>query len=95
MDPKDLEQRLSDLERSVRRTRFVAGGLAFTLVALAVAAFRRPEKPSSEVRTRRLVVIDDSGRARMTIGQDPITTQRQSRSVALLLFDRTGASMRH
>lgn len=91
MDAMDLEQRLSDLERSVRRTRLVAGGLAFTLVALTVAAFRRPEKTSAEVRTRRLVVVDDSGRARVMIGQDPITTQRQSRSVALLLFDRSGA----
>jgi hypothetical protein len=91
MDAMDLEQRLSDLERSVRRTRLVAGGLAFTLIALAVAAFRSPEKTLAEVRTRRLVVLDDSGRARVTIGQDPITTQRQSRSVALLLFDRTGA----
>lgn len=91
MDALNVEQRLAALERSVRRTRLVAGGLAFTLVVLAMVAFRQPGKVSAEVRTRRLVVIDDSGRARVIIGQDPITTQRQSRSVALLLFDRAGA----
>ncbi len=43
-----------------------------------------------EVRTRRLVVVDDEGRVRVQIAQDFQDTDRRARSAGLLIFDNTG-----
>jgi hypothetical protein len=80
--------RLSTLERQVRwqRRMLVAG-----ILVVGVMGFRRQPTTSDEVRTRRLVVVDDSGRARVVIDQDPATTDRRSRSAGVTLYDSTGA----
>ncbi len=80
--------RICTLERQVQwqRQMFVAG-----LLVIGVMGFRRQPTTSDEVRTKRLVVVDDSGRARVVIDQDPATTDRRSRSSGVTLYDSTGA----
>lgn len=86
-----LEERIASLERSLRlwrRSAVLAAVLAAMFVSLGLA---RRQVPTAEVRTQRLVVVDDAGHVRAVIGQDPKTTQRISRSAGLVLFDTTGA----
>ena len=86
-----LEARMKSLERSVRRTRLAVVALALALAAATGAQFlQRPAKISDEVRTRRLSVVDDAGRVRVEIAQDPVNTDRRSRSAGLRVFDKTG-----
>jgi hypothetical protein len=86
-----VEQRVTLLERSLRRTRRAAAtaGLALA-VSVAFAIGWHPAGVSGEIRTRRLVVVDDEGRARVVIGQDPKDTQRRSRSAGLAIHDIDG-----
>ena len=86
----DVEWRLATLERSLRRTRLLAGGLAVCVGGLALVGFAGQPQTAPELRTRRLVVVDDSGVVRAVLGQDSAATQRRSRSAGLLVFDRTG-----
>ena len=87
-----LEDRVIRLERSLRRTRMVA--LIAPLV-LVVTLGARPAPPApgvqDEVITRRLVVVDESGRPRAVITQDPRDSQRRSRAIGLTVLDSTGA----
>jgi hypothetical protein len=46
---------------------------------------------TDEVRTRRLVIVDDSGYERIVLAQDPPTGQRVSRATGLTLFDDKGS----
>jgi hypothetical protein len=86
-----LEERLVRLERTVRRTRLVATVLGGGLAALAMTAFASRQPAAEELRTKRLVIVDDKGRARVALGQDPPSTQRRSRAAGLTVFDSTGA----
>jgi hypothetical protein len=85
------QQRISELERRLRRMQaamavmVLAGGACF-LSGMA----RAVEPPSDEVRTRRLVVVDDKGVARVVIGQDAKDTQRRSRAAGITVFDDKG-----
>ena len=67
-------------------------GSALSLAAL-VAMGQNPvdSGPIEELVVRRLVVVDEEGRPRMILGQDPADTQRRSRSVGLTLHDPDGA----
>ena len=44
-----------------------------------------------EIKTTRLVVVDDEGKPRVIIGQDPKGSGRISRSAGITLHDKTGA----
>lgn len=82
-------QSFAALQRSLRRMRF---GLAITmLVLLASLGWQvvRHSMASKEVRTHRLVVVDDKGVKRVDIGQDA-AAWRRSRSAGVLIFDGTG-----
>ena len=89
--PSSVEDRIAALERSVRLTRWA---LAIAVLGFALAAgiplVRRPPAVLDEVRARRLVIVDEAGRVRVEIAQDPRDTQRRSRSVGLAVFDSTG-----
>jgi hypothetical protein len=53
--------------------------------------FRSPASGTlAEVRTRRLLVVDDSGRVRVEIGEDPVGGGRISRAAGLTLIDAKG-----
>ena len=88
--PLELEARVAALERSLRRTRTVAllAPLAVLVVIGSLAA--APPGIQDQVRTRQLAVVDDAGRVRVLLAQDPRDTQRRSRGAGLTLFDSTG-----
>ena len=86
-----IEDRVTRLERSVRRTQLTAAAVGVVLVVLVGLQFaREPGKVSTELRTRRLVVVDDEGRERVRIDQDAKNSERRSRSAGLTVFDSTG-----
>lgn len=87
-----VEARLARVERSLARTRVVASSLAVALASIAVTGFTQlGTTASEEVRTKRLIVVDDKGVVRVRIGQDPVNTQRRSRSAGITIHDSTGA----
>lgn len=87
-----VEERLVRLERMVRRTRLVAAVLGLSLGALTVTGFAAGQRRTTEeLRTTRLVIVDDAGRVRAVLGQDPASTQRRSRAAGLTVYDSTGA----
>ncbi len=57
--PPDLAARVDRLERSGRRWRLAAVGLGLLVLAAAAPA---TQPASDEVRTQRLVLVDDHGR---------------------------------
>ena len=88
--------RLAALERRLRRTQMALLGLALvgagTVMSGQVGA-GQPEAGAEivdEIRTRRVVVVDDAGTPRVVIGQDPVDTQRRSRSAGITIHDRHG-----
>jgi hypothetical protein len=87
-----VEARLARVEQSLARTRVAAASLGAALAFIVVTGFTQLGTPiSEEVRTRSLVVVDDKGVVRVKIGQDPINTQRRSRSAGITIHDSTGA----
>ena len=90
LDP-DLEERIVRLERSVRRARIVACGVGFALVTLAAArCSNRAPAVLDIVQARKIVLVDDEGRPRVELAQDPKDTDRRARSAGLRVFDGTG-----
>lgn len=90
-DIASVEDRIAGLERSIRRTRVTLGVLAGGLLFAASVGFvQASAQESDEVRTRRLVIVDDRGQARIVLAQDPPTTQRMSRAAGLTLVDQEG-----
>lgn len=92
-DHAEMSRRFEVLERRLRRTQatllvvlFVAG-----CAGMAALAPRRAEPTTPEVRTKRLVVVDDKDVARVVIGQDPEDGPRRSRAVGMTVHDKTGA----
>jgi hypothetical protein len=86
-----FEARITRLERSLRGTRFAAYAVGFALFALAgVQCAGRSPTVLDEVRARRIVLVDDEGRIRVELAQDPRNTQRRARSAGLRVFDNTG-----
>ena len=90
-DQPAIETRVAHLERSLRRTRAAALAAAVSLLGLVGAlAARKPAGVLDEVRAHRLVLVDDEGRARAELAQDPKDTDRRARSAGLRLLDNTG-----
>lgn len=94
--PAAETDRIAALERRLRRTQ---GALvALTLAAAGAIMAAQADKPAAtppadvvdEVRTRKLVVVDDAGVARITIGQDAPGTQRRSRAAGITIRDQHG-----
>jgi hypothetical protein len=88
--------RIASLERRLRRTQGALFALALAAAGAIMAA--QADKPAAtppadvvdEVRTRKLVVVDDAGVARITIGQDAPGTQRRSRAAGITIRDQHG-----
>ena len=86
-----IETRMMLLERALRYERVFTIGLALLVVALLWNQLvHRPREVLDVVRTRQLVVVDDEGRTRVRIAQDPADTDRRARSTGLTVFDNTG-----
>src|SRR2546422_22823 len=86
-----VESRLIALETKLRHMRLIATVLASVMSLVVLTGFVYRQQPSIELRTKRLVVVDDSARVRVILGQDAANTQRRSRAAGLTIFDRTGA----
>lgn len=94
--PAAETDRIATLERRLRRTQGAL--IALTLAAAGAIMAAQADKPAAtppadvvdEVRTRKLVVVDDAGVARITIGQDAPGTQRRSRAAGITIRDQHG-----
>lgn len=89
-----LEERVLRLEKSISRSRRMMAGLATLPIFIMVAAFASPlqeraGKPGEIVATK-VIVVDDQGVPRVTIGQDKPSTNRRSRAAGITIFDKTG-----
>jgi len=62
MNHADLETRLQSLERRVQRYRLATTLLGVGLVGLLCVAAEAPKATSDEIRTKKLVVVDDQGK---------------------------------
>ena len=63
MNNAEFEVRLNRLERRVNRYRLTSVLLGLSLIGLAGIAANAPNAPASqEVRTHKLVIVDDKGR---------------------------------
>ena len=89
--PNDTDnlQSLASLQRSLHRTQLVLAATMLALLASLAWQVFRHAPVADEVRTRRLVVVDDHGIKRVEIGQDT-TLWRRSRSAGVWLFDGSG-----
>jgi hypothetical protein len=88
-----MERRVEELERRLRRMQ---AALATVLIAgaglvMGAMAMRMGPEIQPEVRTRRLVVVDDKDVARVVVGQDAPDGQRRSRATGITIHDKTGA----
>jgi hypothetical protein len=67
-----LDQRVTTLERQLRRQRYTSLAiLALVAFALSLPSLEA-QQPADTLRTRRLIVEDESGRPRITLGA-PLT----------------------
>ena len=62
MSHSDLEKRLQSLERRMQRYRITTALLGVGLVGLLCVAADSPKATSDEIRTKKLVVVDDQGK---------------------------------
>lgn len=91
-DIPNVEDRIAGLERALRRTRLTLRSLLAGLCLSAAVGFTHDgAQTSDEVRTRRLVIVDDSGHVRIVLAQDPAATQRMARATGLTLYDDQGS----
>jgi hypothetical protein len=87
-----IDARITHLETSLSRARLAASALGIALTLAVAAGFAgRDAQTSDELRTKRLVVVDDQGTPRVVIGQDPKNSQRRSRAAGITIHDKTGA----
>ena len=87
-----LELRIDRLETSRRRWRSGAlTGLVAMSALVAIGWTRQPADVQDEVRTRKLVVVDENDVPRVIIAEDPKDAQRRSRSCGIVINDKTGA----
>jgi hypothetical protein len=86
-----VSERFAALERRLRRTQIAFGGVVVCCLLAALGAPQGKDAPASkEVRTQRLVVVDDKGVPRVVIGQDGVDTQRRSRAAGIHIMDGKG-----
>ena len=88
MDPL---QKIDRLERQMYRMRLAFLSLILIAGAVIITSMQPQAEVLEEVRTKRVVVVDDEGVARVVIGQDPKDTQRRSRSAGITIHDKTGS----
>lgn len=89
--PSALEDRVLTLERSLARTRSAAITCGLGLVVLLTGAFVTSHgRTVDEIRTHRLVIVDDAGTTRLLLAQDAANTQRTARAAGLFVFDDKG-----
>lgn len=91
--PASLEQRIARLEQALKiRTMIALGAVTVAVALFATVSFAESQLTiTEELRTRRLVVVDDQDRMRVEIGEDAETVDRYSRAAGLTIYDDKGA----
>src|SRR5690554_2171478 len=97
-DIEQLEFRIDNLEQKLRRRSHISAlaivaalaTIATSLYATSTDAQHSVGLIIDEVRTRKLVVVDDQDRIRVTIDQDAPEIDRYERSAGLTIFDDQG-----
>jgi hypothetical protein len=87
----ELVRRIRALERRVRAGTAVAIAAATCLGVALVLGAGADKEQATEIKATRIVVVDDQGKPRVIIGQDPKGGQRISRAAGLILLDAKGA----
>ena len=86
--------RLTALERRLRRTQLALAAVVTAGLVGVLVGFAQPpddaKKIIPEIRTHKLVVVDDQGVPRLLLGQDSVDTQRRTRSAGITLLDNKG-----
>lgn len=87
-----LDARVRSLERSLRNLRLALFGALVIAVAAAAGGHSDQQQSMVEtVRARHVAIVDEAGKVRIVLGQDPKDTQRKSRSCGMTLYDASGA----
>ena len=97
-DIQQLELRIGSLERKLRRRSHISvlaiiaalATVATSLYATSTDSQQSVGRIVDEIRTRKLVVVDDQDRIRVTIDQDSPEIDRYERSAGLTIFDDQG-----
>jgi hypothetical protein len=92
IDPVDaLTDRVTQLERRLRRSHALIVAFIAAIVGLGILAFTFPSNSSDVVRTRQLVIEDASGHARVIIGA-PVRDnyERASPTSGMVIRDSLG-----
>lgn len=87
-----IENRVAELEYKLRRMKSMTALGALALIAVFVVGMDGEKKPPApEITARKITVVDDAGRARIILGQDPKDTQPRSRSAGITVYDDKGS----
>lgn len=84
------EDRIAQLERSLRRTQWGTFALLIVVVALGLAWYGIGGLAQREIVTKRIAVVDDTGAIRIRLGEDNKDTLHASRAAGVVLYDATG-----
>ncbi|QNK01399.1 hypothetical protein [Dyella telluris] len=90
VSPEAVDVRLTQLERSLRRTRWGMVGLLVLVVAMFLAWYGVGGITQREIRAHRIYAVDDTGTVRVRVGEDPPGGNRKSRVAGLVVYDTTG-----
>jgi hypothetical protein len=88
-----LLDRVTRLERRLRRAQQIAAGSIAAAGLLGVVAWSTNGQAAETIRTRQLIVQDAAGHDRVVIGApipDPVTGKRHSSGVGIAINDPTG-----
>lgn len=103
MSHEQFEQRIAKLEFDVRLARRLAATCALALTAVlglglacGAGAIQEAARPAGqpqpvEMTLRKLTIVDDQGRPRIVLAQDPADTQRRSRAAGMTIYDEKGS----
>ena len=93
-DRSHTSDRVAALERRLRHTQLTLAAIVTAGLSGLLVGFAQPPDDAKqvipEIRTHKLVVVDDQGMPRIQLGQDPVNTQRRSRSAGITIFDNKG-----
>lgn len=88
---QSVEDRVVQLEHSLRRMRASTAVSGLAILSLLTAGFVSGRVHDvDEIRTHRLVVLDDAGHTRVLLAGDLPNPQRISRAAGLTVFDEKG-----
>lgn len=90
MEHTTPDMRLKALEHKLQLTQVACALLLLCGVIVLTTSMGTSSDVQDEVRTHRLVLVDDKGVTRLELGQDPVDAQRRSRSAGLTIYDDLG-----